>query len=124
MAKKKILVIDDEASITKLMKFVLEKSGLYEVETESEGSNALAKIRTVRPDVLILDMNLPGASGGEIAAAIKEDASLSKMPIIFLTGNITGEEAASGLKIGGYPAMAKPINVEALFSCIEKLLAG
>lgn len=124
MAKKKILVIDDEVSITKLMKFVLEKTGLYEVECENSGLNAFARIKSVRPDALILDINMPEVNGGEIASAVKEDAMLSKTPIVFLTGDISNDEADGGLKIGGYPAMAKPINMEKLLSCIQKTLAG
>jgi DNA-binding response OmpR family regulator len=124
LAKKKILVVDDETSITRLLKFALEKSGFYEVECENMGSNALTKTKSVRPDVLVLDLNLPDVDGGQIAAVIKEDPSLKNLPIIFLTGNITDEEAQSGLKIGGHPAMAKPINMEMLLTCIQKSLAG
>ncbi len=122
MAKKKILVVDDETSITKLLKFILEKSGLYEIESENVGLKALEKVRVMRPDLLLLDVNLPDMSGGEIASAIKADPSLQKLPIIFLTGDVTNEEVEGGLKIAGHPALAKPINVEALLSCIEKSL--
>ena len=122
MPKKKILVIDDETSITRLLKFILEKSDTYTVDCENLGVNALKKIKDVRPDLLILDVNLPDLSGGEIASLIQQDPSLEKLPIIFLTGDITSDEAEGGLKIGGHPALAKPIDVDKLLSCIEKSL--
>jgi DNA-binding response OmpR family regulator len=115
---KKVLIIDDEQSITRLLKFALEKTGLYAVSMENEGEKAMAAIRSVNPDVLILDVNLPGMSGGEIAAALKEDGNFSKLPIIFLTGNISEDEVQAGLTISGHPAMAKPINMDKLLKCI------
>lgn len=124
MAKKKVLIVDDETSITRLLKFALEKTGLYDIQCENDGSKAFSTIKSFRPDILILDMNLPDTSGGEIAADIKEDPALSKLPIIFLTGNISDDEVEAGLTIGGFPAMAKPINMEKLLSCIEKSLAA
>ena len=122
--KKKILIIDDEQSITRLLKFALEKTGLYEILCENEGAKAFATIKSVRPDLLILDLNLPDTSGGEISAAVQEDPALGKLPIIFLTGNVSNEEVEAGLTIGGHPAMAKPINMEKLLSCIQKSLPG
>lgn len=122
MAKKKILVVDDETSITRLMKFVIEKTGLYDVECENSGANAVSKMCQFQPDLVILDLNLPDLSGGEISAAMKQDSSLNRTPIIFLTGNVSGDEAESGIKIGGFPALAKPINMEMLLACIQSNL--
>lgn len=122
MAKKKILIVDDEPSITKLLKFALEKTGIYEILCENQGLKALDAIRASRPDLLVLDMNMPDTSGGEIASSLQSDPSLRALPIIFLTGNVSGEEAESGLTISGHPAMAKPINMEKLLQCIEKCL--
>ena len=122
MAKKKILVVDDEQSITRLLKFALEKTGLYEVIGENEGSKALAAIRSARADLLILDINMPETNGAEIAAAVQKDPSLGNPPILFLTGNVSDEEAEAGMMIGGYPAMGKPINMEKLLQRVQKSL--
>ena len=122
MAKKKILIVDDEQSITKLLKFMLEKTGVYEVSCLNEGLKVLSTIRTAAPDLLILDLNMPDISGAEISAAIKDDSSLGHIPIVYLTGNVSREEVDSGLSIGGHPAMAKPIDVEKLLQCLEKNL--
>src|SRR3989338_9186423 len=122
MAKKKILVIDDERAITQLLKFALEKTGVYEIACENQAANALSAVRSARPDLLILDMNMPDTSGGEVSALIQSDPSFRNLPIIFLTGNVSDEEVEQGLTVGGHPAMAKPINMEKLLTCIEKSL--
>ncbi len=122
MAKKKILVIDDEQSITRLLKFALEKTGFYEVLGENEGSKAIATIRAAHADLLILDVNMPEVNGAEIASVVQSDPALRSLPIIFLTGNVSDEEAEAGMMIGGYPAMGKPINMERLLQRIAKSL--
>ena len=122
MTKKKILIIDDETSITKLLKFALERTERYTVEGENNGQKAMTVIRTFLPDVILLDVNMPEMSGGEISAALQEDASLKNIPVIFLTGMVSQEEMESGLTIGGRPALAKPIDLERLVACVEKNL--
>ncbi len=120
MANKKILIVDDDFSITKLLKLTIEKMGPYEVLGENEGSLAYSKIKSFKPDLVILDVNMPNITGGEILAAIKEDPELETIKIIFLTGSVSEEEVAEGISIGGYPAVAKPINMSYLSSLIEK----
>ena len=122
MAKKKILVVDDEVSITKLLKFALERSGRYEVQCENEGAKTLEAIKSFSPDLILLDVNMSDIQGGEISAAIQDDPVFRHTPIIFLTGMISDEEIHSGVQIGGRPAMGKPIQIEKLVECIEKNL--
>ena len=120
MTKKKILIVDDEQTITKLLKFVLEKTGIYELMCENESLKALEVIRSVRPDLLILDINMPGVSGAEISEILKKDASFKDTPILFLTGNVSDEESEMGLMIDGHPTLSKPINMERLLDVIAK----
>jgi two-component system sensor histidine kinase/response regulator len=120
LSKKKILIVDDEVSVTKLLKYALERSGLYEVLTESEGPQVIVAVRKFKPDLLLLDVNMPGLTGGEIALEIKKEPDIADLPIVFLTGNVTDEEAEAGLKIAGYPALGKPINMERLIETIQK----
>ena len=122
MTKRKILIIDDETSITKLLKLALERSERYLVQTENDGKNAMTAVRTFLPDIILLDVNMPEMSGGEISGALQEDASFKRIPVIFLTGMVSQEEAQSGLTIGGRPAFAKPIDLEKLIECVEKNL--
>ena len=122
MTKKKILIIDDEKSITRLLKFALEKTEIYEIFSENEGAKALAVIRSVVPDLLIMDVNMPDANGAEIANHVKSDPLLRHLPILFLTGNVSDEEAEEGRTISGCPAIGKPINMERLLNHISKSL--
>ena len=122
MAKKKILVIDDEVAITKLLKLVLERSGKYDVQCENEGTQAVSVIKAFGPDLILLDVNLPDISGGEIAGALRDKPAFSHIPIIFLTGMISAEEAQAGQTIGGRAAVSKPIDMARLVDCIEKYL--
>ena len=122
MDKKKILVIDDETAITKFLKLMLERSGRYEVQCEGEGGRAVPAAKVFKPDLILLDVNLPDAQGGEVSSLLQEEPSLRNIPIVFLTGMVSQDEVQAGMTIGGRPAMAKPIDVERLVECIEKNL--
>ena len=122
MDKKKILIIDDEVGITKMLKITLERSGQYDVQYENTGTKAVATVRSFGPDLILLDVNLPDVQGGEISAALQEDPALRRIPIIFLTGMVSAEEMQEGTTIGGRPAVAKPVDVGRLIDCIEKNL--
>ena len=121
MAKKRILVVDDEESIGNTLKAALEKTGRYEVKVETKGANALEATRSFRPDIVLLDVMMPDADGGEVACRIKADSAVKDTPIVFLTAAITKKEAASqASNIGDYPFIAKPVSVEEIIDHIEK----
>ena len=122
MAKKKILIVDDEPVVSKLLKYAIEKTGIYEVITINESTKALELIRSTHPDLLILDVNMPQLSGTELTDLLKADNALKNIPILFLTANISDKESEKGLKMYGYPSFGKPINMERLFENIEKKL--
>lgn len=121
MAKKKILVIDDDESLTKLIKLNLETTGNYEVVTENRGSQGLASAKAFKPDLVLLDIIMPDADGSEVAAQIMQDQETSDTPVVFLTAMIRKEEAAANCGIiGGHPFIAKSVSIKELISCIEK----
>jgi CheY-like chemotaxis protein len=121
MTKKRILVIDDEASITRTMKVNLERTGAYTVGTENQAAHALAAAREFKPDLILLDVMMPEKDGGEVAAEIQSDPALQHVPIVFLTAIVskkeTGDEA---LESGGQTFIAKPVNLHSLIQCIEE----
>jgi len=120
--KKKILVIDDEVGVTKMLKLTLERSGRYQVQCENSGAGALSAVKSFAPDLVLLDINLPDTQGGEISTIFQNDPALRKIPVIFLTGMVSQEEMQEGVTIGGRPTMSKPIDMERLVECIEKNL--
>jgi DNA-binding response OmpR family regulator len=121
MAKKRILVIDDEASITRTMKVNLERTGAYTVRTENHGRQGLTAAREFKPDLILLDVMMPDMEGGDVATEIQSDPALKHVPIVFLTAIVTKEEAGGdGREIGGHFFIAKPVNLETLIKCIEE----
>lgn len=122
--KKRIMLVDDEAAFTRLMKLVLEMGGRYEVVCENTATHALATARACHPDLILLDVVMPEMDGGDVAAQIKADPALKRIPIIFLTALINGKEVAGGCVIhDGYTFMGKLASDTDLIACIEKNLA-
>ena len=123
MAKKKILLVDDEESLTKLIKLNLEATGHFEVAIENHGAKALKAARVFHPDIILLDVVMPDMEGSEVARQMKEDSLLKSIPIIFLTATVTAEEVSqSGGTIGGINFLSKPVNVQQLIEAISSQL--
>ena len=119
MSKNKIFIVDDDKHITLYVKTILEKSGLYEVYEENVGTCAVASAEKISPDLIFLDVLMPGVEGGVIAAKLKGHPRLKNVPVVFLTGTVTEEK--SGM-IGGVPFLAKPVSPEQLLSCAARYL--
>lgn len=117
---KRILVVDDEPAITRMIKLNLELTGRYEVRTENLGRNAIAAAREFRPDMILLDVMMPGMPGSEIAAQLQADPELRAIKFVFLTAVVTRwEEQTTRGQIGGHTFVAKPISADDLCRVIE-----
>ena len=84
-----------EAGITHLLKLLLEAKGEYDVRTESSGLRALAAAREFTPDLILMDVVMPGMSGADVAANLRKDPALKTIPLVFLTGTVQGEGPGS-----------------------------
>jgi two-component system, OmpR family, response regulator len=120
--KRRILIVDDDANSTHLVKILLERSGPYLVLEENDAAKADQTAHNFKPDVILLDIVMPKIDGGELATQIEADRELHDTPIIFLTALVTHSEAKSGLHIQGHPLVAKPISIPELIDAIEKHL--
>jgi len=120
--KRRILIVDDDANSTHLVKILLERSGPYLVLEENDATQAHQTVRSFKPDLVLLDVAMPKKDGGEVAAQIQADHELHNTPIIFLTALVTTNEAKSGLHIQGNSFVAKPINIPELIGAIEQRL--
>ena len=121
--KIKILIVDDEVRLSRLLKLTLVRTGKFEIRTENRGSNALNAARAFKPDLILLDVIMPDMSGDKVAQQIRDDAELCHTKIIFLTALLTREETGNtGKKIGGYMCLAKPVRDDDLIYCIENKL--
>ncbi|OPY74678.1 MAG: Transcriptional regulatory protein YycF [Syntrophorhabdus sp. PtaU1.Bin058] len=123
MAKKRILIIDDEKDFCRMVKLNLERTKNYEVLFATDGRSGIEIAGNRRPDLILLDIRMPGMSGGEIAEELLDDPSTSNIPIIFLTALVSKDEVAkqSGY-ISGRPFIAKPVTAQELIKRIEEEL--
>ncbi len=118
--KKRILLIDDEAGITRMIRRNLEATGRFEVQEVNIPTDAFETARQFRPDLVVCDVMMPEMDGGAVAAALAEDPKLAAVPVIFLTAIVTQQEVEpSGSKIGSHIFMAKPVKHEELVACID-----
>lgn len=125
MSTTRVLLIDDEAGLTRLLRLNLEQAGGYEVWTENQGRLAYEVARRVQPDIIFCDIIMPDMSGTEVAAQIKADPALAHVPLIFLTAAVSREEVEDrGGMIGGHAFIAKPVEVGHVIACIEKHVRG
>ena len=121
MAKKRILLVDDEKSLTSLLKLNLEDTGNYEVRTENWPEDALRAAREFKPDLVLLDLIMPRMPGGNVAAQIDADPELKGTPIVFLTAAVRKHqvEENDGI-ICDRPCLAKPASMDEVIAMIEK----
>lgn len=121
MDKKRILIVDDEPTFTKMVKLNLEQTGEFEVREEHRATAALATAREFKPDLILLDVIMPSMDGGDLANLIKNDRMLKGTPIVFLTATVSKREAGDGgLNSGGSLFLAKPVSVDHLIKCIRE----
>jgi two-component system alkaline phosphatase synthesis response regulator PhoP len=121
VAKETILVVDDEEDILELIKYNLIKEG-YQVVCSLTGEDALAKARKKLPDLIVLDLMLPGIDGLEVCKTLKSDPKTEYVPIIMLTAK--GEEAdvVSGLEVGADDYITKPFSPKVLTARVRTVL--
>ena len=114
----KVLVVDDEDHIVELARIYLTREG-YEVEGVADGSQALARFGQIKPDLVVLDIMLPGADGLEIC---KEIRKLSQVPIIMLTARDEVTDKVVGLEVGADDYLTKPFHPQELVARAKALL--
>src|ERR1017187_594824 len=103
-----VLVVDDEAQIRGLLTALLKPQG-YVVQTAASAEEAQERLKTLRPDVILLDLHLPGKSGQDILAQLRADPVTRLLPIIMVTGEATGENRLRAIAGGVTDFVAKPI---------------
>ena len=121
MLKKKILVIDDTEFMTKLISDTLTEAG-YVVVTASDGYQGLEKVGTEKPDLVILDIVMPGIDGFEVCRILREDDRNNLMPIIMLTAQEDEDDKLTGLELGADDYIIKPFNHRELLSRVRNTL--
>lgn len=121
MAKQKILVVDDEPDLVELVKDVLERNN-YSVISARNADIAIKKVRESKPDLIILDLNLPGIGGIEVCRILKRDRKTNSIPIIMLTVKSTETDKIAGLEAGADDYMTKPFSTAELVARTRAVL--
>ncbi len=115
MVKGRILVVDDEQDILDLVRYNLEKEG-YEVFSVLTGEDALQITKKIRPDLILLDLMLPGLDGLDVCKILKNDSDTGEIPIIMLTARGEESDIVTGLEIGADDYIAKPFSPKVLIA--------
>ena len=121
MEKKKILLIDDEKDLCALTEKLLEKMSDYEVDIATNGSDGLTMAKALRPDLIVLDIVMPGMDGFEVLEELKKDTSLAEVPVVILSGK--GDEASrrKALELYNEMFLIKPVTALQLKEKIDEV---
>ncbi len=118
---QRILVVDDDRSIIKVLRGYLEQAG-YLVLDASDGEMALHFLRRERPDLMILDLMMPGRDGREVTQLVRADKNLAATPIIMLTARVEDTDKIIGLELGADDYITKPFNAHEVVARVNALL--
>jgi CheY-like chemotaxis protein len=116
--KKKILLVDDDHAVLALLTAKLSKR--YDVVSTLDPHEAVALARSLLPDLILCDIDMPGLNGGEVAAKLSHDGMTSRIPLVYLTSLVSPEESQE-IMVSGRPAMSKQATVAELVDCIDQL---
>ena len=122
MAGEKILVVDDSPTILEVVKQILTQEG-YEVETAATGIEGLNKAREAKPDLVILDVLLPGMQGYQVCRLLKFDQEYKNIPIIMYSSRDDENDISTGMKQGANAYLVKPVEPDTLIGAVKEQLA-
>jgi len=114
----RVLVVDDEPEITDIVDAFLTEAG-YAVASENDPTNAVKKVSEFRPDVILLDIMMPGTDGYDVCQQIKKLPDMTHVPIIFLTGKDRADDMGRSFKVGGDMFIKKPFSCERLLEIVN-----
>ncbi|MBU4194771.1 MAG: response regulator [Actinobacteria bacterium] len=120
-ANKKILIVDDNEDILITYRVVLERMG-YVVEAAHNGRECLEGIEEMKPDMVLLDVLLPGLSGPEVCRSIKETAQTKDIPVVAITASMSGETRNRMAEVGADEFLLKPVDVSDLNRVVKRFL--
>jgi len=121
--RHRVLVVEDEDNIALALEFLMEREG-YAHDRVADGAEALPRIRAIQPDLVLLDVMLPGASGYEICQDVRLDPALKDVKILMMTARGSSIEKRKGLAIGADGFITKPFELKALRDEVRRLLDG
>ena len=121
MARKTVLIVEDERDMAELVAMRLKREG-YVVDVAHDGVEGLRKVRSGPPDLVLLDLMLPGMSGTEVAAEVRADPRTADVPIIMLTAKTAESDVVVGLHVGADDYVTKPFSMSVLVARVAAVL--
>jgi DNA-binding response OmpR family regulator len=121
MGDKRILIVDDEPIMVETLRFALEREG-YLCGEAKDGEEAIASIGAAPPDLILLDVMMPGLNGYQVCRVVKDSAGLRHIPVILLTARAQERDRAMGMRMGADGYITKPFAMEALLALIRQHL--
>ncbi|MFY8087994.1 MAG: response regulator transcription factor [Rubrivivax sp.] len=122
MNTKTVLIADDEPNILVSLEFLMKREG-WQVSVARDGNEALAAIQKQRPDLVLLDVMMPGRSGFDVCQSVRADESLSGVKILMLTAKGRDTDVAQGLGVGADAYMTKPFSTKDLAAKVREMLS-
>ena len=119
----KILIVDDEPNIVISLEFLMKKEG-FEVAVAGDGDEALAKVASFAPDLVLLDVMMPRKSGFEVCETLRADPQRGALKIVMLTAKGRDTEVAKGIALGANAYVTKPFSTKELVAKVKEMLAG
>jgi DNA-binding response OmpR family regulator len=116
MSKSKILVVDDDPNLSRLIAVILKLGAGYEVLEENHSSVATATARRFRPNLIVMDVDMPGKDGGDVWAEISQDPTLAKTPVIFISGLVSKQDVGTR---SGVLYLSKPVDPRLLLDAVR-----
>ncbi|QSV45537.1 response regulator transcription factor [Geobacter benzoatilyticus] len=122
MVKKKILIVEDEESLLKLESILLTSKG-YSVTGVADGVSALEQVVLIKPDLIVLDIMLPGMDGFEVCRIIKQNPETAHIPVMMLTAKKSSQDCERGMAAGASAYVTKPFKSAKIIEIIQELLS-
>ena len=124
MKKKRILIVDDDPQFGVLAKLSLEETGMFEVSVQTDSNTAVPTAREFLPDLILLDIVMPGLDGGDVQNLLRSDPMLRDVPVLIVSAIVSGEDADEDgiVESGGDTMLPKTVDPRALISKIEQKL--
>ncbi len=121
MPRHKILIVDDEPDIVETLSFMLQARN-FDVVTASDGLEALSKVKSEHPDLVLLDIMMPGMDGYDVCVKLKTDKETKNIPVVMLTARGENEAVIRAHKSGAHDYIVKPFTLPTLINKLNKLL--
>jgi DNA-binding response OmpR family regulator len=120
--KRKVLIADDEPNIVTALEFLLKRAG-YDVRAAANGEEALALVESYAPDLVLIDIMMPGKSGYEVCQRMRERPEWHHIKIVMVTAKGREAEVSKGMSLGADLYVTKPFSTQELIAAIDRLLA-